>query len=522
MEQSRPKNKWYITLVQLPFRILFSRFTLALLSLIIQGAIIYFCASFFNRYLLWLFGGTAVFGVILSIYIINHSGNPSFKISWILLILVFPAFGVFIYCFVKLQVGVHQLVKRYQLIQSEIRSYLPPNTSVLTRLKDEDPLVMNYAHYMQNCSGYPIYQNSSVRYYSLGDEMYPDLLKDLEQAKEYIFLEFFIIAKGNMWNSILDILKRKAKEGVLVRVLYDGTCSFMLLPRNYPEELQQFGIECKAFNPVIPVISTHYNNRDHRKLVVIDGRVGYTGGVNLADEYINQEVRFGHWKDTALRVNGEAVRSFVLMFLENWYVDVRAPREYETFLKSVKPVASDSFILPFGDNPFDEYQVGEVTYLHLLQTAKRYVHIIMPYFIVDHEMLSSLCNASRSGVSVILIMPGIPDKPFIYYTARTFYRELITAGVKIYEYRPGFTHAKMFISDDEKAVVGSINMDFRSLYLNFEDAVYLYQDSNISKIENDFQDTLTKCELVTLEDLKKYSFLKTLIGKILRVFAPLL
>ncbi|MCI8575189.1 MAG: cardiolipin synthase [Bacilli bacterium] len=522
MKNKQVKSNFISWLIQFPFKIIFSRFTLAFLMLVIQGAVIYFCTAFFQKYLLWLFGGVAVLGIILTIYIINQTDSPAFQISWIILILLFPALGVFVYLFVKLQIGVHSLSKKYQKLKLEMETYQKQDLKVYQKLQAENIAESNYVTYMNRLSGYSIYQNTISKYYALGDEMYPDLLHDLENAKEYIFLEYFIVAKGKMWNSILEILKKKVSEGVNVKFMYDGTCSFMLLPHDYPKYLESYGIECKVFNPVVPIISTQYNNRDHRKIVVVDGKIAYTGGVNLADEYINELSRFGHWKDTAIRLEGEAVRGFILMFLENWYVEHRGKKEYQKYLNGIESRNGKGYILPFGDNPFDHYLVGEDTYLHILHQATQYVHIIMPYLIIDHEMMNALRNASQRGVDVKLIMPKIPDKPFIYYMAKTFYRPLMEAGVQIYEYTPGFTHAKMFVSDDVRGVVGTINLDYRSLYLHFEDAVYLYQDQSVLKIEEDIQDTLEKCELVTIEALNNYSKVKLLIGKLLRVFAPLL
>jgi cardiolipin synthase len=522
MKSKQVKNNFVSWLIQLPFRIIFSRFTLAFLMLIIQVVVIYFCAVFFQKYLLWLFGGVAVLGIILTIHIINQADSPAFQISWIILILLFPALGVFVYLFVKLQIGVHSLSKKYQKLRVEMEDYQKQNLKTYEKLQKENIIESNYVTYMNRVSGYAVYQNTLTEYYSLGDEMYPHLLHDLENAKKYIFLEYFIVAKGKMWNSVLDILKRKVQEGVEVKFMYDGTCSFMLLPRDYPKYLETYGISCKIFNPIVPIISTQYNNRDHRKIVVVDGKIAYTGGINLADEYINEVQRFGHWKDTAIRLEGEAVRSFVLMFLENWYVEHRGPKEYQKYLDGIESRKSEGYVLPFGDNPFDKYLVGEDTYLHILHHATRYVHLVMPYLIIDHEMLNALRNAAQRGVEVKLIMPKIPDKPFIFYMAKTFYRPLMESGVQIYEYTPGFTHAKMFVSDDIRGVIGTINLDYRSLYLHFEDAVYLYQDQSVFKMEEDFQNTLKQCELITMKELNNYSKVKLLIGKLLRVFAPLL
>ena len=522
MKASKVDNNFLSLVVQSIFRLIFSRFTMAILMLVIQVSIIVFCVMFFNHYLLLLFGGSAILGLLITIYIINQEANPSFQISWIILILLVPTVGVFVYLFVKLQIGVIALSKRYQKIRNDMSLFLKQDRDVYLNLEKQDKLVANYVTYMNRISGYPIYQNSNTTYYPFGEKMLKDLLIDLKKAKEYIFLEYFIVAKGIFWNSILEILKEKVKEGVAVYFMYDGTCSFELLPWDYPKMLESFGIHTKVFNPVIPILSTKYNNRDHRKITIIDGLIAYTGGINLADEYINQKSRFGIWKDTAIRIEGDAVNSFVLLFLENWNATKEKPLKVELFLKNVKPASISHYVLPFGDNPFDEYQVGEVTYEQILKTSKQYVHIMMPYFIIDHNLLMELCNTARSGVDVKLIMPGIPDKKLIFYISRTFYQTLLKAGVEIYEYTPGFTHAKMFISDDEKAVIGTINLDFRSLYLHFENAVYLYQDQTILKMEDDYQKTLKDSKKITLNMAKKFPWWQKLLGKVLRVFAPLL
>ncbi len=522
MKDSKVDNNFLSLVIQSIFRLIFSRFTMAILMLFIQILIVVVCVLFFNHSLILLFGGSAVLGLIITIHIINQEANPSFQISWIILILLVPTVGVFVYLFVKLQIGVIALAKRYQVIRNEMSLYLKQDKEVYQCLEKQDRLVANYVTYMNRISGYPIYQNSKTTYYPFGEKMYVDLLRDLKKAKEYIFLEYFIVAKGIFWNSILEILKEKAQSGVRVYFMYDGTCSFELLPWDYPKLLESYGIHTKVFNPVIPILSTKYNNRDHRKITIIDGIIAYTGGINLADEYINQKLRFGIWKDTALRVEGDAVKSFVLLFLENWNAAKKEPLEVNSFLKVSRPSLVTNYVLPFGDNPFDEYPVGEVSYEHILKTSKKYVHIMMPYFIIDHNLLSELCNTARSGVDVKLIMPGIPDKKLIYYISRTFYTSLLKAGVEIYEYTPGFTHAKMFISDDEKAVIGTINLDFRSLYLHFENAVYLYQDITILEMEKDYQETLKNSKKITLNVVKKFPWWQKLIGKVLRVFAPLL
>lgn len=330
-----------------------------------------------------------------------------------------------------------------------------------------------------------------------------------------------------MWNAILEVLEQKAKEGLEVRFMYDGMCSLALLPYSYPKTLQAKGIKCKMFSPVKPALSSYQNNRDHRKICVIDGHTAFTGGVNLADEYINKRERFGHWKDTAVMLKGDAVNSFTMMFLQLWGVTELEKEDYSRFLLPADyryPEGMDysGFVMPYADSPLDGENVGEQVYLDILGHAKRYVHIMTPYLILDDVTLTALKYSAKRGVETIIIMPHIPDKLYAYLLARSYYAELLRAGVQIYEYTPGFVHAKMFISDDEKAVVGTINLDYRSLYLHFECAAYLYKNNTVYTVEEDFQETLGKCRLITLDDCRRYSPVKRFAGKALRLFAPLM
>ena len=322
---------------------------------------------------------------------------------------------------------------------------------------------------------------------------------------------------------MLDILKRKVQQGVEVRVMYDGTNAMGNLPWHYPELLRSMGIQCQVFSPMRPALSTVQNNRDHRKIVVIDGRVAFTGGVNLADEYINVKPRFGRWKDSAIMIEGEAVRSFTLMFLQLWGLCTGQEENYVEYLTS-RPVqkANLCYVMPYGDSPLDEELVCETVYLDMIQSAKHYVHIITPYLIVDHEMTQSLTYAAKRGVDVKIIMPAIPDKWYALAVGKTYYPELIRAGVQIYEYTPGFCHSKIMVTDNEEAVVGTINLDFRSLYLHFECGVYLYRSPAVAQVENDFRGTLEQCRLITLEDCRNFSLFTRVAGKALRLFAPLM
>ena len=352
---------------------------------------------------------------------------------------------------------------------------------------------------------------------------FAELLCQLEKAKQYIFLEYFIIDEGLMWGRVLEVLARKAAEGVHVRVMYDGTCEFTTLPRDYPSRLEKLGIQCQVFSPVQPFVSTHYNYRDHRKILVIDGKVGFTGGVNLADEYINHIEKYGRWKDAAVMLEGEAVRPLTILFLEMWSI-LREP-EFEKFL-SVPPhsVPAKGFAAPYGDCPLDGERVGEMVYIDLLNRAKRYIHIMTPYLILDGELETALKFAAERGVDVHLILPHVPDKKFAYALAKTHYKSLLDSGVKISEWLPGFVHAKVFVVDDSEAVVGTINLDYRSLYHHFENAVWMKDTACIPAIEKDFQKTLEFCRDVepTRESIWEGNVLLHLAGILLKVIAPLL
>ena len=349
------------------------------------------------------------------------------------------------------------------------------------------------------------------------------MLEELKKAEKFIFMEFFIMEEGYMWGSILKVLADKAKAGVDVRVMYDGMLEVSTLPSNYCKLLQEHGIQAKVFSPIKPIVSSHYNYRDHRKILVIDGNVAFTGGVNLAHEYINRRERFGHWKDTGIRVKGEAVRTFTLMFLQMWNITEKEP-VFEPWVSKtpVKAEISDGFVMPYGDCPLDQDKVGEMVYMDILNRAVDYVHVMTPYLILDGELETALKFAAERGVDVKLILPGIPDKKLAYALAKAHYQRLIDAGVKIYEYTPGFVHAKIFVSDNCKAVVGTINLDYRSLYHHYECATYLYKTDCIPEIEQDFQKTLSKCREVTQESIHNEKLFYKVMGQLMQFIAPMM
>ena len=480
-----------------------------------------------NKYQAWGYGSFALISAILTIHILNEKQNASFKMAWLIPVLLFPVFGTLFYVFVQLQMETKIFAKRIAEVQKRTDHFLEQDTAVYERLSRRSRRNANLSHYMKKSGGYPTWDRTNFKYFPLGDEFYTDVLQELQKARRYIFVEYFIISKGILWDSILKILEQKAKEGVEVRILYDGMNSFSNLPHDYPKELEAKGIRCRIFNPIRPAISTSQNNRDHRKILVIDGHTAYTGGVNLADEYINRKVRFGHWKDTAVMLKGEAVWNMTAMFLHMWNVitNNREDHSLEKYLPHVwhpEAFEGDGYIQPFCDSPLDNETVGENVYLNIINRAKRYVYICTPYLVIDNEMMTALCLAAKSGVDVRLMTPGIPDKKLVFLLTQSYYEQLLEAGVKIYEYQPGFLHAKSFVCDDEIAVVGTINLDYRSLYLHFEDGVWIYRNQVIYDIKKDFTDTLEYCNPVSLEFCRGRNIAVRAMQSILRLFAPML
>ncbi|MDO4600399.1 MAG: cardiolipin synthase [[Ruminococcus] gnavus] len=504
--------------------ILFGRTTLILFLVVIQLLIMLGLATILNDYAVYVYGGLTLIGAVIVIYIINERGNPAFNMTWMLLILIFPAFGCLFYIWVKSQLGTRYIGKRLRRLRLDTARYMQQDPGIIESLRESKPSNANLAHYMQYQLGFPTYQNTSAQYFACGEEKFPVLLEELKKAEKFIFLEYFIVEEGYMWGSILDILKEKAAAGVEVRFMYDGMCSISQLPYDYPKQIRKFGIQCKMFSPIRPILSTTQNNRDHRKICVIDGKVGFTGGINLGDEYINRKERFGYWKDTAVMIKGDAVQSLTMLFLQMWNVSEMKTEDFTGYLTNMAQTVQPElgFMLPYGDSPYDNENVGEEVYVHILNHAKKYVHIMTPYLILDNGMLDTLTRAAKSGIEVCIIMPHIPDKWYAFAVAKTYYRELIEAGVQIYEFTPGFVHAKIFVSDDDTATVGTINLDYRSLYLHFECGVFMYRNPVVYEIEKDFQETLKKCRKVSVSDMEKNGILMRICGRVLRLIAPLM
>lgn len=507
------------------FHIIFGRTGIIILMVLIQAACLFLAFGKLQEYVIYAYWAFSLLSAATVIVIINRPGNPAFKLAWMVPMTVVPVFGVLLYIFVETQIGTRIMNSRLSQVSKEMRPFLVQREQVYEKLEHEDKQMGNLASYMADKGGgFPVFDNCQVTYFPLGEDKFQMLVEELEKAEKFIFMEYFIVAEGRMWNTVHEILKRKAAEGVEIRFMYDGTCTVSLLPHTYPNRLRAEGIMCKVFNPIKPALSTTQNNRDHRKIVVIDGYTAFTGGINLADEYINEKERFGHWKDTAVMIKGEAVRSFTWMFLQLWNYDMKG-ENYEKYLNVEVPAPQEEregYVIPYGDSPLDTESVGELVYMDILNTARDYVHIMTPYLILDNEMITALTYAAKRGVDVKIIMPGIPDKVYAFALAKTYYPELLRAGVKIYQYELGFVHAKVFTSDDNKAVVGTINLDYRSLYLHFECAALLYKIDEIEKIEEDFQETLKQCKEITMEEYKKEKLITRFSGRMLRLFAPLM
>lgn len=504
-------------------KFLFSRNSLIILLLLVQIVFLVTTVFLLSEHFLFVYFFLMVLDTVLIVYITNTSENPSYKLPWIMAMLVFPLFSGLAYVLIKTDLGHRMFKKAYADKVAETNAFLPQDSHVMQQLREQNRSHYNLSNYLLEHGGYPVYHNYSAEYYSDGEQMFAAMKREICNAKHYIFLEFFIISQGEMWEETLGLLKEKASEGMDVRLFYDGFGTQLQMPHKYFHDLEKFGIHCKVFNGFKPFLSNSQNNRDHRKILVIDGHTAFTGGINLADEYINRKERFGHWKDGGMLCRGDAAWSFTVMFLQLWELDQKTNGTINEYRPQIRPQATfDGYIQPYSDSPTDSEYVGKCVYLDIINNAKDYVYIMTPYLILDHEMITALTLAAKKGVDIKLILPHIPDKWYAYSTAWSYYRELIASNVHIYEYTPGFIHAKSFVSDDEICVVGTINLDYRSLYLHFECAAVMYGSRISEEMRMDFTETLRKSTEITLEDCMKRPLHKRIVSWVLRIFAPLL
>lgn len=538
MKKKEKDNSIWETSKRNVLQVIFSRTMLMMVLIVVQFAYIIARVYAWVEHVPILLGGELLVIAAMLTFILNTKENASVKLSWCFLVGLFPIFGSVVYFVVRYDFGYRILQKRIKSSEDEGRKYLPEQDDLLSELKEQDAQTYHMAQYLYKMSGNLVSKHNAVKYFSVGEDMFAEMLKQLESAKEYIFLEYFIVTHGKMWNEILKILVKKAKEGVDVRLLYDGTCSIYLLPYKYPKYIEKMGVKCRMFSPPIPFVSTHYNNRDHRKIMVIDGKIAFTGGINLSDEYINVDRPFGHWKDAGIMLKGDAAFAFTKMFLQMWSAtEPKNTKDMEfadmkKYLSSARcdtelgektaGVESRGYVIPYADNPVDDENVGRNVYMDLLNQAKEYVYIMTPYLILDGEMLNAIIFAAKRGIDVRIILPHVPDKRYAFVLAQSNYKELLDAGVKVYEYTPGFVHAKVFLADGERAVVGSVNLDYRSLYWHYECSAYLYQVPAIKDIYKDFMDTQNQCMEVTKETIHSIGVLSKAAAYVLKIVAPLM
>lgn len=462
-------------------------------------------------------------GIILSVMaflVIIKSNKPSsFKLSWVIIILgVLPLGGLFylLYGNKRATKSMKKQVDEHALIADQLKQEID--------VKTDNPRMNGLLAQMERSSGYRAYVNTHVEYFPMGQQMFDAMKSKMMTAKKFIFLEYFIVSEGSMWDELLEIMLLKARDGVDIRLIVDDFGSMKLFTNRYISSLRNQGIKIVRFNPMRPILFMFMNHRDHRKILIVDGHASFTGGMNIADEYINRRTRFGSWKDNGVLLEGPAVWSFTLMFIEMWDTFCKPSEridDYENYRFEQEATASNGLVVPFGDCPLDHEQVGENVYVDILNQAKDYVYIFTPYLVISQRMTYALQMAVERGVDVRIITPGIPDKKLIFRLTRSYYRFLLDSGVRIYEYTPGFMHAKSFVSDDSVAVIGTINLDYRSLYLHFECATLLYKDDVIKEIKDDVLDTIYQCTEIK-QRVGKWTPLGAFTDAILHLISPLL
>ncbi len=472
---------------------------------------------FFMKYIAIIHIIYSIIGLFLVLYLIKDSRNYSYTLPWIILLLLFPVIASLLYIILGNNKKRSKTLKRIVEEEKKSKKYLIQEEEIYKEFRDNSRL-----RYISDFAHFPVSTNNDVDYYSLGDLAFPVMLEELKKAQKFIFFEYFIVHQGTMWNQIVEILEEKAKNGVEVRVLYDDLGCLTTLHKNYYKELEKKGIQCIVFNRLNPIAGIIMNNRDHRKILIIDGKVAFSGGINIADEYININSPYGHWKDNAIRVSGEAVWNYTVLFLTMWNAFKKTDKDFfqykYEFKKSKK---KNGFVVPYGESPLDEEITGEDIYLNIINQANHYIYIFTPYLIIDTDMINALTLAAKRGVDVRIVIPGIPDKKIVYTLSESYVTPLVKGGVKVYKYTPGFIHAKVFVADDTVATVGTINMDYRSLYLHFECGCYFEKVDVIKKIKMDADETIKKSHLISQKEASA-KFLKAMWQAILRLIAPLM
>lgn len=511
--------------MQTLIRLLFSRVVLVTAAILIQIFTLILVIWKFTNYFVYFYIVCTVLSLLTVLWIVNGKSNHAYKLAWIIPIMAFPIFGGLFYLMFGGNKSSKRNRRKMQEIADKMKESLVQNPEIMKCLEQENGSAANQAEYIMKYSDCPVYVNTTTEYLTPGEKKFERLLEELKKAKRFIFLEYFIINKGIMWGTILEILKEKAALGVDVRVIYDDVGCLMTLPYGYDKELEGMGIKCCVFNPFVPVLSIRLNNRDHRKIAVIDGHTAFTGGINLADEYINAYEKHGHWKDSAIVIHGEAVWNLTVMFLSMWSFLRKVEEDYKVFKPSLEyegGLTAEGYVQPFADTPLDDEAVGESVYLNLIGKAVKYIYISTPYLILDNEMSTALCLAAKRGVDVHIVTPHIADKWYVHCVSRSNYEVLLESGVCIYEYTPGFIHSKTFVTDDMFAVVGTINLDYRSLFLHFECGVWMYNTKSVMEVKSDYLNMLEICKKITPEYNENVKWYIRLGRTVLKLFAPLM
>ena len=465
-------------------------------------------------------------GFISVFFLVSSNDHPIYIISWILLIYVAPILGVpFYLIFGNKRSGAkvaRQMAKYQEHYEKEMRAVLPePAPKIRHALIESSPNFGRQSDYIRNLTGAPAWDGTTVEYYALGEDAFTRILEEVDKATRFILFEYFIIAEGEMWTAMLTLLRKKLAEGVSIRLLYDDFGSIKTIPSRYKQTLKDMGFQVGVFNRLKPHLNARLNYRDHRKMLIIDGDIGFTGGINFADEYINRKIRFGHWKDTTVMLKGNAVWNLTLMFFQQWVFTTDEDIDLTEFTPRRK-YPNDGYVQPFGDSPLDEDNISENAYIQIINHARHYVWITTPYLIIDTQMLTALTIAAQSGVDVRIMTPNFHDKWYVHPVTRSNYLPLLKVGVKIFEYTPGFMHAKMFVADDEVSIVGTTNMDYRSFYLHFECGVIFFHSSVTAQVRNDFIKTLDVCTEITLQQEETIPLPMKLFRNVLKLFSPLM
>ena len=496
---------------------------ITVLSLLVQIAIVAVGVFFLSAKYWWAWIVLHCISFFICVYIVSRDINPSYKLSWCILILLFPAFGGLMYLFIGRQHTPRRVRKRLKRAADATQVLLNMTNAAHVKARNAlNPTEHSCADLVLNSASYPVYSNTRTEYFPLGDEFFPALVRDIRAAKKFVFMEYFIIDSGEVWSEIETALIERADAGVDVRLIYDDVGSMFTLPKKSIKRLTARGVKVCPFNKITLSFDMRLNNRSHRKITVIDGEIAYTGGNNIADEYANKITRFGHWKDTHMRFVGDAVWSFTVMFLSFWHTLSTEPIAFGEYLLPAPTGASPSgYVQPLASGPDKHENLIERAFLNLISTAKKYVYITSPYLILDNEMQTALTGAAKAGVDVRIIIPGKPDKNTVYQTTKSFVPLLIKAGVKVYTYTPGFIHAKMIIVDDDRAYIGSSNMDYRSFYLHYECGALLYGTDTVPEMKADFLATQAVSKELTHDNFK-VNFLARPVYAILRLLAPLM